>query len=225
MDLYECIKNRRSIRKFMAVDVERDKLGAILDAGRFAPSAGNLQSWEFVVVKDPGKIKKLADAAFQQHWIATAPVVIVVVARLEKLKQYYGIRGEKLYSIQNCAAATQNMLLMAHNIGLGACWVSAFDETMVSRIIGTTDDARPQVIIPIGYPDEEVPEPPNYTLEDVTGFESYRNKVAFFDKVLVNWNVAGKAIDGGKKFIDKIKHISKKISKEKKKDKSFKDKK
>ncbi len=219
MDVYECIKDRRSIRKFMAVDVERDKLGAIIDAGRLAPSAGNLQNWEFVVVKDKGSIKKLAEAAFQQYWIATAPVVIVVCAKLEKLKQYYGIRGEKLYSIQNCAAATENMLLMAYNVGLGACWVSAFDETMAARVIGTPEDVRPQVIIPIGYADEKVPEPPNYTLEDVTGFESYRNKVAFFDKVLVNWNVAGKAADGSKKFIDKIKNIGKNISKEMKREK------
>ena len=204
----------------MAIDIERDKLGAIIDAGRLTPSAGNLQSWEFVIVKDKNSIKKLAEASFQQYWISGAPVVIVICAKLEKLKQYYGIRGEKLYSIQNCAAAAQSMLLMAHDVGLGACWVGAFDETMVARVIGTPEDVRPQVIIPLGYADEEVPEPPNYTLEDVTGFENYRSKAAFMDKVLVNWKVAEKTAEGGKKFIDKIKTLGKTFSEEMKRKKS-----
>ena len=195
----------------MDVDVERDKIGTIIDAGRYAPAAGNIQNWRFVLVKDKNSIKKLADAAFQQFWIATAPVVVVVCAEIEKLEQYYGIRGEKLYSIQNCAAAMENMLLMATDLGLGACWVSAFDETMVRRVLHIPENVRPQAILPIGYPDEEVPEPPNYTAEDVTFFEKYGNKVAFFDKVLVNFNVAGKTIERGKRFVDKLKGATKRI--------------
>lgn len=193
MDVYECIKTRRSIRKFMDADVTMDKIGTIIDAGRFAPCAGNIQNWRFILIKNQGVKEKVAEAAYQQHWIAEAPVVIVVCAVVDKLEQYYGVRGERLYSIQNCSAAIENMILTVHSLGLGSCWVSAFDETMLRRALEIPEDVRPQAILPIGHPDEQVPEPPNYTAEDVTFFEKYDNKVGNFDNVLINFNVVGKA--------------------------------
>src|SRR3972149_6163007 len=118
MNVFEAIATRRSIRKFTSQDIPMEILGLVLDAGRYAPSAGNIQNWRFVIVKNTDNRNKVAEAAMQQMWIASAPVVIVVCAETEKITQFYGIRGERLYAIQNCAAAIENMILTAHAIGL-----------------------------------------------------------------------------------------------------------
>ena len=186
MNVFEAIATRRSIRKFTAQDVPMEILGVVLDAGRYAPSAGNLQTWRFIIVKNPENRQKVAEAAMQQLWVAQAPVIIVVCAETEKIRQFYGIRGERLYTIQNCAAAIQNMLLTAHALGLGSTWVGAFDENMLRRVLNIPEDIRPQAILPIGYPDEVVPAPMHYTLENVCFFESYGSRIVNIERVLQN---------------------------------------
>ncbi|MFC1800423.1 nitroreductase family protein [Nanoarchaeota archaeon] len=125
MDTWECIKTRRSIRKYKPVPVPRALVAKVVDAGRFAPSSGNLQNWKFIVVTDEGLKKAIAEACLEQYWMEKASVHIVMVAEPDKAKRFYGKRG-MLYTTQNIAAATENMLLCAHSIGLGACWVGAF---------------------------------------------------------------------------------------------------
>lgn len=174
MDVLEVIYSRRSIRRYRDIPVEWDKVGKILEAGRAAPSAGNLQGWKFVVITDPVKIKMLAEASLQQYWMASAKVHIIVVAQFEKARRFYGVRGERLYAIQDCAAACQNMLLAAHYLGLGACWIGAFDEDGVKRTVGIPEEARPQAIITIGYADEEPPVPTKYKLEQVVMVERWK---------------------------------------------------
>lgn len=174
MDAIEAIKARRSIRKYLDVPVEWDKVGQIIEAGKAAPSSGNLQNWKFVIVKEKERRKAIADACLQQHWMTTAPLHIVVVAEPEPAIMHYGVRGDRLYTIQNCAAAIENMLLAAHSLGLGSCWVGAFDEDMLKRAIGCTERVRPQAVITIGYADEKVPEPDEYTLENVAYLEKWK---------------------------------------------------
>lgn len=172
MDIDECIATRRSIRKYSKVDVEQEKIGEILKAGKSAPSAGNLQNWKFILVTDKEKRKKVAEACLQQHWMIDAPVHIVVCAEPEKAVKFYGERGE-LYSVQNCAAAIQNMLLTAHSLGLSACWIGAFEEGMLRSALSIIPAAKPQAVITVGYGNEEVPVPLKYTLETVTFFEKW----------------------------------------------------
>ncbi|MFH1316245.1 MAG: nitroreductase family protein [Candidatus Woesearchaeota archaeon] len=173
MEVFECIKTRRSIRRYMDAPVEWEKIGRILEAGKAAPSAGNLQNWSFIVVLDQGQRSKIAEACLKQDWIAEAPVHIVVAGLPEKAKRFYGIRGERLYTIQNCAAATENMLLMAHALGLGSCWVGAFDEDILKDAVSMPQEVRPQAVLTIGYANEQVPEPPEFTLENVMYFRDY----------------------------------------------------
>ena len=173
MDVFECIKTRRSIRKYQDVPVEWDKIGQILEAGKAAPSAGNLQDFRFIVILDPVQRKGIAEACLQQEWVAKAPVHIVVVSEPEKSKRFYGIRGERLYNIQDAAAATQNMLLMAHALGLGSCWIGAFEEDKLRTVVHMPSEIRPQAIITIGYADEKPPEPPEYTLESMMYFRNF----------------------------------------------------
>jgi len=176
METIDCIKSRRSIRKFLAKDVDIEKLGEILECGMAAPSSGNLQSWKFILVKGKEQREKIAEAAVQQYWIAQAPAIIVVVAETEKVKSFYGIRGERLYLIQNCAAAIQNMLLATHSLGLASCWVSAFDEKMLQRVLGIPKNSRPQAILPIGYAGEDPKAPLRHHIENMVNIESWGSR-------------------------------------------------
>ncbi len=212
MNVFEAIATRRSIRKFTSQDVPMEILGVVLDAGRYAPSSGNLQNWKFILIKDPENKQKVAEAAMQQMWMAEAPFIIVVCAETEKINQFYGIRGERLYSIQNCAAAIQNMLLTAHSLGLASTWVGAFDENMLTRALNLPESVRPQAILPIGYPDEVVPAPTHYTLENVCYFESYGTRISNIERVLQNplifdkiQRVISGLVDAGKDVVEKSK--------------------
>lgn len=160
MEVFEAIKGRRSIRAFKPTPIDEKDLKKILDAGISAPSAGNCQPWEFVVVRDEKIKQELVSAALGQSFIAEAPVVIVVCANIPRTAGRYGRRGEELYSIQDTAAATQNILLAAHSLGYGTCWVGAFDERSAARAIKAPPEVRPLAIIPIGRPDEK-PSPPS----------------------------------------------------------------
>ncbi len=173
MDTLECINTRRSIRKFKTDPVEWIKVSKILEAGAAAPTAGNLQDFRLMAVTDGGKRKKLAHYCMDQIWMSNAPVYIVVVSTYDKTKRFYGVRGERLYSIQSAAAAAQNVLLAAHAQGLGACWVGAFDEDSVADLLGVPGFCRVQAIIPVGYPDERVPCPPKFGVEDLCHINSY----------------------------------------------------
>jgi len=205
MDVMEAILTRRSIRKFADIPIPMQKLGPILEAGRAAPSAGNLQTWKFIIITEESQRKEIADACFQQFWIAKAPVIIVVVAEVYKCEQFYGVRGEKVYSIQNTSAATMNMILAAQAQGLSTCWVSAFDEGMVSRICALPDTAAPHSIIPMGLADEKVPTPPRYNIEILTFFGSYGRRTVDMDWVLGHYSVyVEQAMSKGKEFVEKL---------------------
>lgn len=217
MDAIKCMETRRSIRKYLNIPVEWDKVSTILNCGRLAPSAGNLQNWKFIVVNNKDIIGALSHACVQQLWITTAPIVIVIVAEPEKGRRYYGARGERLYTVQNCAAAAQNMLNAAHELGLGACWVGAFDEEMVRKALGMPEEIRPQIILTLGYADEKVPKPRKFPLETITYWNRWRGRIYDVDKAL-GWHspkvekVIHKGIDIAKTAPDKVKEQVKKIS-------------
>ena len=220
MEIFECISTRRSIRKYLDIPVEWDKIGTILEAGRLAPSSGNIQDWNFVVVQDEEKRKAIAEASLRQHWMSKAPVHIIVCADLKKSERFYGVRGNRLYSIQNNAAAIENMLLTAHSLGLGACWVGAFDENVVSRVLSIPDHARPQAIITIGYSDEKPKEPDKYPLTTVVFLEKYGNRIKDMASVMHDYSLVmernlkkGKAIfeKTGSSLTEKRKGLAEKI--------------
>jgi len=155
MDTIEAIRTRRSIRKFSDERVSDEILMEILEDGRAAPSAGNLQARDFIIVRDEGKKNEIAKAAYNQHFVAEADVVIVVCANRQKSAPY-GERGMELYCIQDADAAVMTMLLSIHARDLASLWVGAFDEGRVSRILNIPDHARPVAILPMGYPSKDV---------------------------------------------------------------------
>ena len=150
-DLMETIRNRRAIRKFKPDPIAEEKLQMILEAGRWAPSFSNLQPWKFVVVKDPGLKNALDQTAKKSvlHWgIHEAPVVVLVCA---------DSRVDPLHAIETGAAATQNMTLMAHEIGLGAGWLGIAGteaETAIQKLLQFPETMRVVSLVPIGIPAE-----------------------------------------------------------------------
>lgn len=148
MNVFEAIKSRRSIRSYSDRKIEEDKLKKVLEAGRLAPSAGNMQEWKFVVVQDQDLKEKLGTAANNQRFIAKADVIIVGCAtEIEEIMTC----GQYTYPI-DLAIAMDHMSLQAVQEGLGTCWIGAFKEDEVKKILGIPPEVRVVELMPLGYP-------------------------------------------------------------------------
>jgi nitroreductase len=171
--LFEAIKQRRSVRAYTTEDVSEEEVKKLIEAARWAPSAGNIQPWRFVIVRDAKIKQKLTEAALNQTFIEEAPVVIVVCADEAKSSRGYGNRGATLYCIQDTAAATQNILLAAHTLGLGTCWVGAFREELVKKTLNAPTNIQPVAIIPVGHAAEKPRGPSRRSLEEIVHYETF----------------------------------------------------
>jgi nitroreductase len=153
VDFWQVVQARQSVRAFdQERDVPSEAVTKLLEAAIRAPSAGNCQPWQFFVVRNEDTKRDLARAALDQWFLSEAPVVIVVCTDPERSARRYGDRGRQLYSLQDTAAAIENLLLAVAASGLGACWVGAFDEGAAAGALDLDRRLRPVAIIPIGYP-------------------------------------------------------------------------
>ena len=144
MDVLEAIRDRRSIRRYHRKDVPDEKLMQVLEAGRWAPSAHNSQPRKFIVVKNEKVRRELAQIATYGSFLAEAPVAIAVVID----------PSSSNHPVEDGAAATENMLLAAHAIGLGSCWIGAYGsgyEDRAKQILGVSGDKRLLSLISLGY--------------------------------------------------------------------------
>jgi len=153
MDVTECIETRTSIRAFKSDPVEESVVVDAIRMANLAPSAGNLQARDFVVVRNVATKKALMEAALKQDFVHSAPVVIVCCVNLERI-EHYGERGRTLYCIQDSAAAIENMMLFLTSKGLGSVWVGSFEEGRVRDVLGLPKSIRPVALVPVGYPAE-----------------------------------------------------------------------
>lgn len=172
MDVLEAIKGTRSIRAFKSEDVPPGIVEKLIEAARWAPSAGNIQPWEFIIVRNPEIKRRLVEAALGQTFIEEAPVVIVVCANENRSSQGYGVRGKTLYCIQDTAAAIQNIHLTAYSLGLGTCWVGAFREEEARAILKIPPGIRPVAIIPVGCPAESPPPRSRRPISQIVHYET-----------------------------------------------------
>jgi nitroreductase len=171
MDFWQVIEERHSVRNFEAGrDVPPEVVQRILGAAIRAPSAGNCQPWHFVVVRSEWTKNLLAEAAYGQWFIAEAAVVIIVCADPARSARRYRSRGVQLYCLQDTAAAAEHILLAVTALGLGACWVGAFDEGAASQALDLPGDLRPVAIVPIGYPAARPSRTSRRSLEEVVTF-------------------------------------------------------
>jgi len=173
MDVFEAIKERRSVRDYTDKKVSEKDVEQLIEAARWAPSAGNTQPWEFVIVKDAEMKRKLSDAALNQTFIQKAPVIIVVCADENRSSKRYGKRGEKLYSIQDTAAATENIILAAQELGLATCWVGAFQEKEVAKALKAPKNVKPVAIITVGYPAGKQAATQRMPVKEIVHYETF----------------------------------------------------
>jgi nitroreductase len=173
LDVFDAIKERRSVRAFTDEKVSEKDVWQLIDAARWAPSAGNTQPWEFIIVKDPEIKRKLSDAALNQALIQKASVVIVVCADVSRSSRGYGSRGEHLYSIQDTAAATENILLAAQELGLATCWIGAFNDQEVAKAVKAPKNVKPVAIVPVGYPAVNPVAPQRMSVNEIVHYETF----------------------------------------------------
>ncbi len=171
MDLVSTIRTRRSIRAFQDDAIPEEQLRELVELANWAPSAGNLQARDFIIVRDPAGKRALAQAA-DQDLLEHAPAVLVVCANAARVGKY-GRRGRELYMIQDAAAATENFLLAAHQGGLGTVWVGAFNEELVRRTLRLPHDVRPVTLVPIGRPAETADVSNRLPIEEVLHWEHW----------------------------------------------------
>jgi len=153
MNVSEAIRTRKSVRSYLPKQVEDEKLTAVLEAARLAPSASNRQEWRFVIVRDAETRRKIAEAANNQTFIGEAPSVIVACAETDGRIM---MCGQPCYPI-DVAIALDHIALAAVEHGLGTCWIGAFNEEKVKQILGIPEKIRVVELMPIGYATDPSP--------------------------------------------------------------------
>jgi len=154
VETIEAIRTRRSIRHYTREPVPDDAITEILKAAMSAPSAGNQQPWQFLIITDRGLCEEIATFHPYAQMVREAPVAILVCGdvRLESYKGYW---------VQDCSAATQNILLAAHAKGLGAVWVGIYPEEgrvkRLQKLLDLPTQVIPLALVPVGIPAERVP--------------------------------------------------------------------
>ena len=147
-DTLETIRTRRSTRSYRPDPIPDDDLRAILEAARQAPSAKNLQPRQFVVVRDDAQRKAVAAACMEQHWMAQAPVIVAALGDPGASERWYAI---------DAAIALQTLILAAHSLGYGTCWIGAFDQAKVKAVLGVPETLVVVNLTPIGVAAEDPP--------------------------------------------------------------------
>lgn len=206
MHVEEAVKERRSIRKFKDKELDMEHIIEIIDAGRHAPSSGNLQAWRFILIKDQERKNELSEICFKQRWISEAPVVVVIVSIDREVRRHFGEKYRH-YGIQDCACAAMSMLLRAKELGIDSCFVSSFDHKQLSEFLSLSE-ASPQVVLPLGYGIEVPKKKQLYDFDALVHFEHFQETVEDWDKEMSEWGLLRKkSID---KLLNKIKKVPKK---------------
>ncbi|MBI4678070.1 MAG: nitroreductase family protein [Elusimicrobia bacterium] len=154
MEFERLIQERRSIRAFGPRPVKPETIDAVLRAAGSAPSAGNLQAYEVVCVREAGRRLALAEAAFGERSVSAAPVVLVFFAHPKRSERRYGARGAGLYCVQDATIACAFAHLAAADLGLGSVWIGVFDDAAVCAAVSAPAGLKPVAMLPVGHPAE-----------------------------------------------------------------------
>jgi nitroreductase len=173
MDIFQAIRDRRSIRKYKDTPVEQDKIERVLDAARLAPSWKNLQCWRFLVLTEAEKREALLSAFADDNpgkkAFVQAPVAIVVCGNPAESDFSHGID----YFVADVAIAFEHLCLAAHALGLGTCWMGLFDEAVLKKKLKIPEEMRVIGITPLGYPDQEPKPRPRKQLSEIAYYNSW----------------------------------------------------
>lgn len=152
MDFMDLIQKRYSVRAYKPDPIEPEKLQSILEAARLAPSASNRQPYQIIVIQTKGREAEL-NRIYSKDWFVQAPVVLAIVATRSTawVRKY----DQMDYAYADATIAMDYMILAAHDLGLGTCWIAAFDPAPAREILGLPDDVEPVAFTPLGYAADE----------------------------------------------------------------------
>ncbi len=150
MEFMDVVAARKSVRSYADKEVEEEKLTKILEAARMAPSWANRQCWSYIVVKEKAKIEELAGRLINS-WLKKAPVIVVACGNPKKSGSQNGMD----YYLVDVAISMEHLILAATDLGLGTCWIGAFNEAKVKQILEIPENIKVVALTPIGYPADE----------------------------------------------------------------------
>ncbi len=171
MSVLRIIKERRSVRRYKPDPIPPEALLRVLEAARFSPSGKNLQPWKFILVRDSQVKRRLAEASVGQSFIAGAPIVVVACGFPDEC---YSRMGNYMKSWPvDVAIALEHLILQAQEEGLGTCWIGAFEEKEVKRILQIPDNVKVLALTPLGFPDEKPSSRGRKSLNEIVGYDSF----------------------------------------------------
>jgi nitroreductase len=173
--LREAILARRSVRRYTKQGIGLEQLLALVDCGRQAPTASNLQAWEFILIQDPGTLRSLTSLA--PGISAGAEAIIAICTDREKARRKAGEGGE-LFGLMDACFAAENLLLAATDAGLGACVVRSFHQDAARRVLAAPDHVVPELLITLGYPEAPLPRGPRRrSMEDIIHLDRWGSRL------------------------------------------------
>ncbi|MDD4924037.1 MAG: nitroreductase family protein [Dehalococcoidales bacterium] len=169
MEFTEVIKNRYSVRAYKSVPIEDEKLNEVLEAARLAPTACNLQPFQFIVIHTKGKEEDLKHIC-RVPWFSQAPIIICACA----IESEGWVRKDGTnYSFIDLAIAVDHLILAATNLGLGTCWVGAFDVKAAREVLKIPAGVEPLIFIPLGYSNDQAGAKYRKPIEELVRYEQY----------------------------------------------------
>ncbi|HTX69549.1 MAG TPA: nitroreductase family protein [Thermoleophilia bacterium] len=169
MDVFEAIEKRYSVRGYKPDPVEDDKLRQLLEAARRAPTAANRQAFRMLVVHTAGREDELA-RVYGRRWLTQAPLVVAFVA---VPGEAWRRMDDKPYDEVDATIAMDHLVLAATALGLGTCWIAAFDPDAAREVFGLPDDVELVALTPLGYPDKASANTPRRPLEELVRHERW----------------------------------------------------
>ena len=146
MKIFDGIKSRRSVRLYNSKPIEIEIINQIIESAIWAPSGKNGQPWKFKIITEQNIIEEIAKLSVNPRWMKTAPCLIIVY--LDKMRSYHYIKD-----VQSCGAAIQNMLLTAHEMGIGSCWIGSLLEKGddINKLLEVDDSLELMSVVSLGY--------------------------------------------------------------------------
>ena len=169
MEFFDLIKQRYSVRAYQSKPVEAAKLQKVLEAANLAPTAANRQPFQIIVIHTKGKEAELK-RIYHRDWFSQAPLVIGICATTSEA---WSRMDGKNYADVDATIAMDHLILAAADLGLGTCWVAAFDPVAAREVLGLPDDVEPVAFTPLGYPADEMKAKKRKSLDDIVRYEQW----------------------------------------------------
>jgi len=181
MSVLDVVKSRRSIRKFQNKPVTKHDVIKLLDAARLAPSGFNRQPWKFIYAQSPRVLRMIKSCSPGFYGDASAAIVMGIEEKgdafqRERAKAFHRQQYSDIVGVMDIGFSAENILLVAHSLGLGACAIASFNENGLKSVLNAPDNWRPLLIISLGYPDEDPKMPPKKKLSEIVYLDEYGKK-------------------------------------------------